>query len=399
MTPPIGDTHLHAGTEVADRLPLAGLLPLAMAGLITIMTELMPAGLLPQISAGLGVSPSAAGQTVTAYAAGSLLSAIPLMTLTQTMRRRWLLLLAIAGFALSNVLTAFSDLIELTLVARFFGGMAGGLVWALLAGFAKRMSPPQLVGRAIAITGVGAPLAYSLGIPAGTWLGTLFGWRFAFGSMSLVSLGLVCWILAKVPDFPGVAPTKRMTLGQVARLPGIAAILFVTFAFVVGHNMLYTYITPTLALSGITQRVDAVLLTFGLAGLIGVWIAGAGIDRHARPLMLADIVLFAVVLLAMTAWEAQPVIETILVAIWGLTLGAAPTIFQSASSKAAGDAVDVAQGIFVTAWNLGVAIGSLAGGALLSAFGVTCLPWGALVLLIPALIVGYRAKRHGFPGS
>ena len=117
-----------------DSLPLGGLLALASAGFITILTEAMPAGLLPQIGEGLGVSPALVGQLVTVYALGSLLAAIPLTLLTRGLRRRPLLLMAIGGFALVNSVTALSSHYGLTLVARFFAGVFAGLLWALLAG-------------------------------------------------------------------------------------------------------------------------------------------------------------------------------------------------------------------------------------------------------------------------
>ncbi|RYG98755.1 MAG: MFS transporter, partial [Alphaproteobacteria bacterium] len=81
-----------------ERLPVAGLLALAMTGFICILTETLPAGLLPQITEGLGVSPSLAGQMVTVYALGSLLAAIPLTIATSSWRRRTVLLSTIIGF-------------------------------------------------------------------------------------------------------------------------------------------------------------------------------------------------------------------------------------------------------------------------------------------------------------
>lgn len=119
-------------TETSERLPVGGLLALASAGFITLLTEAMPAGLLPQMSQGLEVSPPLIGQLVTLYALGSLLAAIPLVTLTQSWRRRPLLLIAIGGFAIVNSITALSSDYSLTLVARFCAGVFAGLLWALL---------------------------------------------------------------------------------------------------------------------------------------------------------------------------------------------------------------------------------------------------------------------------
>ncbi|MFA6072207.1 MAG: MFS transporter, partial [Janthinobacterium sp.] len=117
-----------------------------MTGFICIVTETLPAGLLPQISAGLGISAALAGQMVTAYALGSLLAAIPLTIATRGWRRRNVLLLTIIGFLVFNTVTALSSYYWLTLAARFFAGMAAGLAWSLLAGYARRMVAPQQQG-------------------------------------------------------------------------------------------------------------------------------------------------------------------------------------------------------------------------------------------------------------
>lgn len=114
---------------IEQPLPLSGLLALAMTGFIAILSETLPAGLLGQISAGMQISEAMTGQLVTVYALGSLLTAIPLVTLTQGWRRRPVLLLAIAGFLLFNTLTAVSQSYLLTLVARFMTGVAAGLAW------------------------------------------------------------------------------------------------------------------------------------------------------------------------------------------------------------------------------------------------------------------------------
>lgn len=275
------------------RLPLSGLLALAMAAFITLLTEILPSGLLPQMAASLGKSEALIGQLVTVYAVGSLLTAIPLTILTQNWRRRTLLLLAIGGFAVVNTVTAVSDNYVVTLIARFFAGVSAGLLWALAAGYAARMVPEHLQGRAIAVAMVGAPLALSLGIPAGTFLGTLIGWRWTFGIMSALTVVLVFWVLAKVPDFPGQKQGQAFSLKSVLTIPGIRPVLFVIFAYVFAHNILYTYIAPFLAQAGITDRVDTVLLVFGVASLASIWITGVLIDRWLRELVLISIVLFA----------------------------------------------------------------------------------------------------------
>jgi len=170
------------------RLPIAALLALAMTGFICIFTETIPAGLLPQIAQGLNVSESVAGQLITSYALGSLIAAIPLTILTAKWPRRHVLLFTAIGFLIFNTITALSQHIILTLIVRFFAGAAAGLAWSLLAGYARRMVRPEQQGKAMAIAMIGTPIALSLGVPAGTWLGQLIGWKMSFVIMSILTI-------------------------------------------------------------------------------------------------------------------------------------------------------------------------------------------------------------------
>lgn len=379
------------------RLPLLGLLALAAAGFITVLTEAMPAGLLPQIGASLGIAPALVGQLVTVYAIGSLVAAIPLVALTRSWRRRPLLLLAIGGFAIVNTVTALSHDYALTLVARFFAGVFAGLLWALLAGQAARMVAPSLQGRAIAVAMLGAPLALSLGIPAGTLLGNGVGWRPAFLIMSALSVLLLGWVRWQVPDFPGQAAGRQQSVRRVFLLPGVRPVLAVMLAFVLAHNILYTYIAPFLAHAGLGERVDLVLLVFGAASILGIWVTGLLIDRWLRELVLAGTAGFGLAALLLGAATGSPAVVFIAVGVWGVAFGGAATLFQTASAQAAGDAADVAQSMVVTAWNIAIAGGGLIGGVLLQSRGAGVLPWSLVVLLVPALWLAWRACAHGFP--
>lgn len=383
----------------AERLPWTALLALAMAGFLTILTEALPAGLLPLMSADLKVSPTLVGQLITVYAVGSLLAAIPLTALTRNWRRRPLLLIAIGGFAVVNSITALSDDYGVTLVSRFFAGVFAGLLWSLLAGYASRLVPEHLRGRAIAVAMVGTPLALSIGIPAGTLLGSVIGWRWAFGIMSLLSLGLVIWARLSLADFPGQTQQQRLSIRQVFVLPGIRPVLLTTLMFVLAHNVLYTYIAPLLEPAGLSEQIDRVLLAFGVAALGGIWLVGVLIDRWLRELVLISIALFLLTAFAWAINGENSQLIYLYVIIWGLAFGGAATLFQTASAITGGAAADVSQSMIVTVWNLGIAGGGLAGGLLLQSIGVQSFNWLVCLLLIGALIVSASANRAGFPSS
>lgn len=383
----------------ADKLPLAALLALAMTGFLALLTETLPAGMLLRISAGMGISETLAGQFVTLYAIGSVAAAVPLTTATQGWRRRPLLLAALAAILIFNTLTALTDSYIAALAARFLAGMAGGLIWGMLAGYARRLVADPLKGRALAVAGVGAPIALSLGVPLGTLLGDALGWRSAFGAISLLTLAVMAWILAKVPDFAGQPAGKRQGVGLVLRSPGLRPVLAVLVLWVLAHSILYTYVAPLLGPAGLSGQTDRVLLTFGVASLAGVWISGMLIDRRLRALTLLSLAGFALAVLALGLAGTHAPAVYVAVAAWGVAFGGSPTLLQTASAEAAGPGADVAQSILATVWNVAIAGGGIVGGLLLDACGADALPWAALGLAIAALLLAGAARAHGFPAE
>lgn len=381
-------------------LPLGKLLAFTMAGFLAIMTETMPAGLLPQIGHGLGVSEALAGQLVTLYALGSMLAAIPVIAVTRGWNRRPLFLVAIGGLLVFNSITALSADYRLTLAARFVAGMAAGVIWGLLAGYARRLVPPRLQGRALAVAGVGQPVALAIGVPLGTWLGTLFDWRGVFWIMSALSLLLCVWVRLVVPDFAGQSVRQRLPIRRVFTMPGIRPILLTLFAWILAHNTLYTYIAPYLASVGLGQRVDAMLLLFGVASIASIWLTGMLVDRGLRALILLSLGVFAVAALVLGCAGGSVVAVVIGIVAWGLSFGGAPTLLQTALADATGKSADVAQSMLVTVFNLAVAAGGVVGGIWLERQGAATLPGGLTVLTLLALAVAWSARTHGFrPGQ
>ncbi|TCP39181.1 MFS transporter, partial [Tamaricihabitans halophyticus] len=129
--------------EAPPRLPVFALALMAMTGFIVIMTETLPAGLLPQLVSSFGVSEGTAGQLVSAYALGTVLAAIPAIAMTQGISRKPLLVTGLLGFVVANTLTALAPTLVVALVARFIGGAFSGLLWGMLAGYARRISDPR----------------------------------------------------------------------------------------------------------------------------------------------------------------------------------------------------------------------------------------------------------------
>ncbi|MEN4699530.1 MFS transporter [Pantoea agglomerans] len=396
---------MHANTVFSETttqrgLPLASLLAFAMTGFIAILTETLPAGLLPEIGMGLDVSQVMAGQLVSIYALGSLLAAIPLTVLTSSWRRKKVLLLAVGTFLIFNTITTLSFSYWLTMAARFMSGVAAGLAWGILAGYARRLVPAEMQGRALAIAMVGIPVALSLGTPAGAWLGSTMGWRVPFGIMAALAVILFIWTWVAVPDLPGQQADRRLPVWQVFQMPGVRPVLAVIFLWMTAHNILYTFIGPFLQLSGLTGNVGLILLIFGIAALIGIWITGMLVDRHLRNLVLLSLAALAAVSVALAAGMREQIVVFLAVIVWGWSFGGASTQMQTAAADAAGNHVDVVQAMVTTAWNLAIASGGVIGGLLLNNAGAVSFPWALLIFMAVALIIAWCAKKHAFrPGA
>jgi predicted MFS family arabinose efflux permease len=309
------------------------------------------------------------------------------------------LLTTVVGFLIFNSATALSTNIWLTLAARFFAGVAAGLAWSLLAGYARRMVAPHQQGRALAVAMVGTPIALSLGVPLGTFMGSVIGWRAAFWIMSALALILIAWVLAKVPDYPGQPTHERMPLLKVFTTPGVRPVLAVVIAWMLAHNILYTYIAPFVAPAGLTDRIDLVLLAFGAAALAGIWITGKLVDSFLRATVLASLAAFALTTLVFGLGTLNPLVVYLGVAVWGITFGGAATLLQTALADTAGSGSDVALSMNVVAWNSAIAGGGLLGGFLLQTWGAGSFPLALTLLLLVGLAIAWSAKIHGFrPG-
>lgn len=383
--------------EGGERLPWAALLALALAGFVNIMTETMPAGLLPQIAAGVGVSETAVGQWVTAYAAGTVAAAIPAAALTRGLRRKPLLLIAVSGFLVANTVTATTEAYGVAIAARAVAGGFSAVVWGMVAGYARRLVPRHMAGRAMAVAMVGTPLALSIGVPLGTFSGSVVGWRWAFAGMSLLSAILIVWVIVAVPDRPGQPARTRTPLAKVLLIPGVAPVLATTFLWILAHNVLYTYIAPYVHSTGLGVRVDVTLLVFGVAALAGIWFTGTFVDRGLRTLVLCSLTAFALgcLLLGLTGHLLMPYF--LAVVVWGFTFGGAATQVQTALSDAAGREGDLATSMLVTSFNLAIFGGGGLGGIALGDLGAFSFPWIVLVVVVSALVIAAVARRHGFP--
>ncbi|MFI1996208.1 MFS transporter [Actinoplanes sp. NPDC020271] len=388
-----------AGPGHAEKGSIVGLLTLTGAAFLSVTVEMLPTGLLPAISDSLHVPVSRAGLLVTAYALMVALLAAPLGAWTARFPRRPLLVAALGGYAISAVISALAGNFAVALAARIAGGTMHALFWAIAVGYAVRLVPPGSTGRAATFVFGGGTIAFVAGVPAGTSLGELVGWRLAFGLLagSFVVLALALrWLL---PAFPGSAAGTSAGLSRVLRTPGIGTVVAVTVVLCLGFYGFYTYVATFLRHAGVPESaVGPSLLAYGVTNGIGIFLGGVLADRRPRRSMLIAVSgLTAALGLAAAASGVVPAVLAL--AACGLAFGTMPVFLQAAALRVAPEAPDAASGLTTSAFNVGIGGGALLGATVLDHAGISAVPAVGAGLAVCGLVIVLFGGRAAFTGD
>ena len=403
--------------------PLAGLLALAVATFLSISGEMLPTGLLPEMSGELGVSESSIGLLVSVFAFTVVLTSTGLTHLTRKLPRHLIVVGLITVLAISAALTAIAPTYELVVASRVLGGLAHGMFWAIGGAYAAHLVPREQVGRALAVAMSGGTLAFVLGVPLGTALGQALGWRAAFGILAgAMALGAVLvWRLlppvpsthtarpagdseealaastatGSVPTLTGSTPTASRHLPP----PSVMGIVFsclITAVFMVGHYSFFTYIAPYLLRStGIAESsLSVALFAFGIAGGVGLLMVGWFLGKRPRVSIPVGVGVVVVSVLALVLLEGQPGPSLVAFVIWGVTFGALPPLFQTKMLQVSPEGHrDIASAFYTTAFNTGIGGGALIGALVLDGSGLDTLPLlyvGIAAVVLVAVVVTDR---------
>ncbi|MBX6382187.1 MAG: MFS transporter [Microbispora sp.] len=366
-------------------------------GIFALMTsELLPVGLLTPVAAALDVSEGTAGLMVTVPGLVAVVAA-PLVTVATAGIDRRLVLAALIGMVgVANLACAFASGFAVVLLARFLIGVSVGGFWSLAGGIALRLVPERHVARATAVVFGGVETASVLGVPAGTLAGDLSGWRTAFAGVGVLGLtSLTCMLVV----MPKVAPERTMTLADLPRTLrayGMLRIgLAMTFLVITGHFTAYTFVRPILRDDGVAGgTIGVLLLVFGVAGVCGNFIAGALIARRLRQTVCGIALLLAAAMAALAVTGHTAVSAAAILVVWGLGYGAVPVTFQTWILNAAPTATEAASSLYVSMFNLSIALGALGGGLLVDAAGPVSMLWigGLLTMLVLPIVAAVSSR-------
>ncbi|WP_430336190.1 MFS transporter [Rhodococcus sp. ACT016] len=390
-----------AGSSAPSKLPPVVYLLGAVAFLMG-TTELIVAGLLPQVADALSVTHGQAGLLVTVFAVGMIVGAPVMAMATLRLPPRATLVAALLVFAAGHLVSALSDSFSVQLAARFVSAVATGTFWAVGAVLATAAAGRASSARATAVMIGGLTLANVLGVPIGTALGQWLGWRGPFWVLAALAAVAAVVLALRLPKARNAATTSlRAELRSLRH--GRLWLIYLACALIPGSFIAaYSYIAPLLTeRAGLAEvAVPIVMLGYGLATLAGTAFGGKVGDRSPFGAALPAVALIAVILAALTVWGENPIAAVVLFVLLGLVAMVAQPILISQALGQAGETHTLAVALSTAALNVGIATGSWLGGVVLaSSLGLaapTLLGAGIAVaaVIVLALVATTRVRTN-----
>lgn len=389
-------------------MPLA-LWALTLSAFAIGTTEFVIVGLIPTIAASLGVSVPSAGLLVSLYALGVAVGAPVLTALTGRVPRKKLLIGLMMLFTLGNLVAWMAPGYGALMAARVLTGLAHGVFFSIGSTIATSLVPKEKAASAIALMFTGLTVALVTGVPLGTFIGQHFGWQATFLAVSLLGVVAIIGSAILVPkEIAGSAPSSLAAQLAVLKKPRLLLVYAMTTLGYGGSFIAFTYLAPILQeVSGYAaSSVSLVMLVYGVSVAAGnIW--GGKLADRKGPLPALRIVfaLLALVLLVLTFTAPDKWLVLATVLAWGaVAFGNVPGLQVYVVQRAERDApqaVDVASGLNIAAFNVGIALGAWGGGLVVAKFGLMATPPIGAAIVVGAFLLttlaGWLDRRDGVP--
>jgi DHA1 family inner membrane transport protein len=376
------------------------LLALAIGAFGLGTTEFVAMGMLPQVAEGLGVSVSAVGLLISAYAIGVVIGAPTLTALGVRFTPRQTLVGLMVLFTVGNLLSALAPGYGALVAARVFTALAHGSFFGVGAVAARRLVPKEKATQAISLMIAGLTVANVVGVPLGTFVAQQLSWRVVFAAVAGIGLVTIAGLLAWMPRVAGEPTDLRSELGAFRRR-GVWLVLGTTMIGFAALFAVYSYVSPILTeLGGIPESwVTPVLGLFGAGTTVGTLLGGRLGDRWGMSFVTVGLVGTAAALAVLALVARTPVAAVAVLVLFGTLAFALGPVVQNRVIEAArvpgGSLVSAAN---QAAFNVANALGAALGAAALSAgLGYTAPIWvGAALALVGSAIavVAVRSERR-----
>lgn len=375
-------------------MPIA-LLALTLSAFAIGTTEFVIVGLIPTMAADLNVSLPSAGLLVSLYALGVAIGAPVLTALTSKMNRKHVLLAVMGLFVVGNLLAWQAPGYNTLIAARILTGLAHGVFFSIGSTIATGLVSKEKAASAIAIMFTGLTVALVTGVPLGTYIGQHFSWETTFLIVAILGLIALVGSALLVPNnLKQDATASLKDQLKVLTQPRLLLVYAITALGYGGTFTAFTYLAPILEqVSGFdASAVGLIMLVYGVSVAVGNIQGGKMADRFG-PVKALTIIFagLAAILFVLNFTAYNPIAAVITILVWGaFAFGNVPGLqvyVVKLAEKYAPNAVDVASGLNIAAFNVGIALGSWSGGLIVERAGLMNTPWVGGVVVISALLL------------
>ncbi|WP_051172521.1 MFS transporter [Microbacterium indicum] len=370
------------------------MIAISIGSLALVISELLPVGMISEISAGMGVSEGIAGLTVAMPAIVAAVAAFVLGATTGRVDRKHLLLAYGALFVVSNALSALAPDFAVLLIARGLLGVSIGGFWSQAGGLATRITHERSVGRATAFIFSGISIGSVVGVPTIQFLATVLDWRLVFWLATAFAAAAVVGQAVALPSIPAVGGASLATLPRLLRRGPVVLLVLGALTAWIGQYAAYTFITPYYAETLQTPQalMTTLLVLYGVGGIVGNFLGGALAARRIRVAVVGTLGALTLALAATQILTEAPAGPVVVTTVWGLVVGAGPVTMQNWAFRAAPDAREAVSAILASVLQAAIAIGSAVGGVVVDLGGTGAAMWFGAALALSATAIGLFAR-------
>ncbi|EFM09453.1 major facilitator superfamily MFS_1 [Paenibacillus curdlanolyticus YK9] len=359
-------------------------------------SEYVIAGILDQIAASLSISLVAAGQLITVFSIVYAFGTPLLIALTARWDRRKLLLSGLGLFVLANGLVFALPGFTLFLVARIIMALGAGIVVVTALTVASSIAPQNKQGSAIATVIMGFTASLIIGVPIGRIVAAHFDWKIIFAGIVLLGLVAIIVLWATIPHTQNAAPIPLRQQLAILRSRTIILALAISFFWLAGYSIAYTYISPFLLdVTGMNeQTLSAALLAFGIASLIGSKLGGYGTDRWGvQRTLVSGMVLHVIALLLLSTAIHSPIIVFAALMLWSFAAWSSGPTQQYNLVTLAPESASIMLSLNSSVMQLAMAAGAGIGGIVVGSVSLRAVMWmGAIGVALAIGIIALLAR-------
>ncbi|NQX62534.1 MFS transporter [Paenibacillus qinlingensis] len=363
---------------------------LALVSFLVGTSEFIIAGILDKVSDDIGVSVAAAGQLITVFSLAYGFGTPFLMAAAAKVDRKKLMLYALSVFIIGNVAAYLFSGFGALIVSRVIVALSSGVFVVTALTVAAKLAPAEKQGSAIATLVMGFSTALIVGVPLGRLVASAYDWKVVFGGIGLLGLLALLLIASTIPKTDGEQPVPLRDQLKLLKNPKIVVALSITFFWLAGYSITYTYISPFLLdITGMSEKfVSIALLAFGIASLIGSKLGGFGTDRWGFKRTLVTGMLFHATWLVVISFAAHsPGLMFPLLMLWSFSAWSSGPTQQYHLISLAPEATSIMLSLNSSVVQLAMAAGAGIGGIVVEASSLTAVTWiGAAGVAVAALM-------------